>query len=703
MRILQYCLVTVFLILLHNTAFSQLNTCGADAYQAERIEQNPKYAAWLKANIKQEKINNNSRLLLSCNEENSLIIPVAVHYNTPVTCEDLTCLYEQAQAQIAKINEDFAANNADLSLYTEVLNGLCSTAYPSHRAPEVGEGTCIQFCLANQNHPPCSNLEDGQPAITVGEYTWLTKSAPWDGYVNMYVSSGITAGLPSGILGIAPLPGFANGDGVFVRHDVWGAAGVSCTSGATFNTFTTFDNGRAAVHELGHYFGLPHVFSGGSPDLGCVDGDNNPPGPIAINDTPTQDNPSVGCPIPNITNCDNTPEDCPGYPHSFYSFMDYADDACMVMFTEDQSSVINHWANTLKFKTNATYCNSELEEIVAAVCPEAPSCTDGIRNQGEENIDCGGPCNPCLVQCGNLFFDDGGECQYYSDQMSYTVTLCPDVDTELLSVNFIMFDVEEKTTGGCWDYLKAYAGSDTSAPQIGGEFCGNNLLDAPGQGSLTAASPGDCFTFEFFSDDFVVEKGWDAEIICEQAITLPVELSNFTLEVEAKSFQLNWTTQKEINNAGFDILRRAEDEQVFRAVGFIEGNGSTSEAIKYSFIDRTVFGGITYYYKLRQRDYDGNYTDSKTLIGMIPSTEDTQQFNIYPNPIDKDFLNIQFSQKPSEALKVQIFDMEGRVVLDKKQNSELKNIDVSNLIQGVYLFKVLEGDKVIGVERLMRM
>jgi hypothetical protein len=41
-----------------------------------------------------------------------------------------------------------------------------------------------------------------------------------------------------------------------------------------------------------------------------------------------------------------------------------------------------------------------------AACP--PSCSDGIQNQGETGIDCGGPCSACVVgnSCAALGFDD---------------------------------------------------------------------------------------------------------------------------------------------------------------------------------------------------------------------------------------------------------------------------------------------------------
>jgi hypothetical protein len=37
------------------------------------------------------------------------------------------------------------------------------------------------------------------------------------------------------------------------------------------------------------------------------------------------------------------------------------------------------------------------------------NCFDGVRNQNEEGIDCGGPCKPCIKQCP-IFFDDNDPC-----------------------------------------------------------------------------------------------------------------------------------------------------------------------------------------------------------------------------------------------------------------------------------------------------
>ncbi|HDP74037.1 MAG TPA: hypothetical protein ENN46_03735 [Candidatus Woesearchaeota archaeon] len=54
-------------------------------------------------------------------------------------------------------------------------------------------------------------------------------------------------------------------------------------------------------------------------------------------------------------------------------------------------------------------------------CPPCPSCNDGIKNQGEEGIDCGGPCPPCptcydgiknchILPNGNIVCEEGIDC-----------------------------------------------------------------------------------------------------------------------------------------------------------------------------------------------------------------------------------------------------------------------------------------------------
>jgi hypothetical protein len=59
-------------------------------------------------------------------------------------------------------------------------------------------------------------------------------------------------------------------------------------------------------------------------------------------------------------------------------------------------------------------------ELFAVQCDYVPTCDDGIQNQGEDRIDCGGPCPPCDCTsdggCQNGVFCDGAEvCDAYGE------------------------------------------------------------------------------------------------------------------------------------------------------------------------------------------------------------------------------------------------------------------------------------------------
>lgn len=81
--------------------------------------------------------------------------------------------------------------------------------------------------------------------------------------------------------------------------------------------------GLTAVHEVGHWMGLFHVFQGGSA-CGLGPGDQ-------VADTPPQWNATSGC--PRTRRPDSCPE--PGLD-SIFNYMDYSYDECMEEFTPGQ-------------------------------------------------------------------------------------------------------------------------------------------------------------------------------------------------------------------------------------------------------------------------------------------------------------------------------------------------------------------------------
>ncbi len=103
---------------------------------------------------------------------------------------------------------------------------------------------------------------------------------------------------------------------------------------------------------------------------------------------------------------------------------------------------------------------------------------------------------------------------------------------------------------------------------------------------------------------------------------LPVSLSSFLPKRTDAGVVIKWTTQSELNNAGFNILRSATKTGEFVVINptMIRGAGTTGEKQTYSYTDKTAKPNIVYYYQIEDVSFDGNrqrLTDATRLRGHI--------------------------------------------------------------------------------------
>ena len=111
---------------------------------------------------------------------------------------------------------------------------------------------------------------------------------------------------------------------------------------------------------------------------------------------------------------------------------------------------------------------------------------------------------------------------------------------------------------------------------------------------------------------------------------MPVELTSFTVKGNNNQVLLEWQTQTERNNYGFDIERKSSLVD-WKKISFIEGHGNSNSPKKYKYIDKNPASGSKYQYRLKQIDNDGKFEYSDIVeISLIP-TEFILSQN-YPNP-----------------------------------------------------------------------
>jgi hypothetical protein len=168
----------------------------------------------------------------------------------------------------------------------------------------------------------------------------------------------------------------------------------------------------------------------------------------------------------------------------------------------------------------------------------------------------------------------------------------------------------------------------------------------------------------FFGNDSVVVTNpgiAQLHVFVDYLDIVPVELTSFTAVLVNEEVQLNWTTATEINNQGFDIERRFQQNNHWEKIGFVPGFGTTTEPRTYSFSDENIITG-KYSYRLKQIDYDGTFEYSDELAVEVDFTP--SDFNLshnYPNPFNPT-TTIQFQVPRMSNVSIKIYDMLGSEV-----------------------------------------
>ncbi len=152
---------------------------------------------------------------------------------------------------------------------------------------------------------------------------------------------------------------------------------------------------------------------------------------------------------------------------------------------------------------------------------------------------------------------------------------------------------------------------------------------------------------------------------CATSITLlPIELKSFSNKCKNAFVEVNWQTASELNNDKF-IVYHSNDGENFNVIAEIKGAGNSSQERDYSYIHKDAPLGKNYY-KLRQIDFDGNYTDSKVVVFDARCTNlNFSVGQVYFNANNNE-LKINLNCLENEKGYVQLYDISGRSILQNQ-------------------------------------
>lgn len=293
--------------------------CGTEPYnellrnRGQILEDRNQFEKWLSDKIKQRR--ERLQFRFESEESQTIVIPVVVHiiHNDEPIGSGLNIPDAQIHSQIAVINKDFRRENTDANQTpAEFLS--------------VAGNMDIQFVLAKRD--PEGLPTNGIVRKKGTKTSWgfnndieLKSMSYWpaEDYLNIWVTNLADNNIGYAQFPVSDQPGLESSstnrltDGIVIGYRHFGSI-----DDGSFNISNNYNKGRTTTHEIGHFFGLLHIW-GLTNNCGSTD---------YVDDTPEQQRPTSGCPTHPSVSC--------GSNNMFQNYMDYSHDRCMNIFSAGQ-------------------------------------------------------------------------------------------------------------------------------------------------------------------------------------------------------------------------------------------------------------------------------------------------------------------------------------------------------------------------------
>ena len=506
----------------------------------------------------------------------------------------------------------------------------------------AGVDVGVEFCLANVD--PNGVVTTGVNEITgsLGPYTsdaadeaTIKGFVHWDPtqYLNIYIISGFTDGTLGYTTFPAELATNPQLDGTVISMNYFG-----------LTTDTKYGYGRTTTHEIGHWLNLHHVW-GDAPDV-CSNGGVGDI-PICIN--PYFSSEAAGCPAPTQCISQNAAAGLTDV-RQIANYMDYSDDLCMSMFTQDQANIVVATLSALR-PTMSGAANTNCSSTVVQ-----PHCEDGVQDYDETGVDCGGfDCPPCT-----------GASHCYDGIQDY-----------------------DETGIDC-------GGADCPPCPVA-SHCYDNIVDDGETGVDCGGSCNPCFSLQLCSTDdpFPIHNlgdigpshctWWtdDANVEC---LSISVNPPGGTINISSTSILVEYFLAKNSSqttwNASNYIEIKPDPNCLGSYVEFVSSSLMDAVITPVSCAPSQIFSAYTNHCpsssihgsrKSNSNTFFNNYTTSNDLF-------------IYPNPTN----NAMFIEttKEYDLCTIELWNMLGARLFSETTNLNVDSphsVDVSNFSDGAYL------------------
>ena len=181
---------------------------------------------------------------------------------------------------------------------------------------------------------------------------------------------------------------------------------------------------------------------------------------------------------------------------------------------------------------------------------------------------------------------------------------------------------------------------------------------------------------------------------------LSVELTSFLSVAHGEDVLIEFVTASEANNDYFEIMRGTSADGAFAPITRIPSQGQSATEQHYSYLDRDVDRGQTYWYHLADVDLQGNRTEHRDMMTSahveVPMPLDYAVLQNYPNPFNAS-TEIRYAIPEAGHVTLNVYNAMGQLMTTLVNREESANtytvmFDAEALPSGIYIYRLAVND-----------
>ncbi len=714
-----------FLVGFNTYAQKRCNTVEAERIRREKYKFLPseiEFENWVTQRIKERKNKPVPFGTTGTGEMTKIAVVVHVIYNEGEAYgEGANITDEQIYSQIEVLNEDYQRKNADtINTQPEFLQ----------RASRMN----IEFVLARQtiNGDPTTGITRDQGPktsynpLSIADRELLSSISDWDPsiYLNIWVTN-----LSNSYIGLAQFPDYSfpgldsepnrdneATDGLVIDYLAFG----SITKVPGLNLMSAYNLGRTTTHEMGHFFGLKHVWGDNLTDCSVDD---------YVADTPVSNKDYSGqsTPIDHVSCSSND---------MFENFLYYTNDKGMNAFTLDQiirmetiidnaprrASLYNSIGTEYPDNLYFDLAINEIKSPGKVVCDEELNLVIEVKNNGTipvtnfdvnytiDNVDQAFSYTGDTIFTGETAEIPVEKSAIQNGNYKLTVTLgdIPDDINGSNNSKTHAFIVDKQT-----DFIplrEQFEVSDLNATNWisinDDDKIGWELTEAPLIGNQNTAAFMNFYNYEDRQQmDWLISPSLDFSGAYQASVTFKTSYAknqNFNDQIRLVASKncgadfnevLAIYSSSELANSNATDYWTPANQSDWSTHSIDLGAYAGISNVRLAFVAVNDYGNNLYL-----DDIEFYTTAEENLVRTAQNS-----FTIYPNPSNDGLFNLVFNTSGRQVVNVFIYDQLGKLISMKKYTNTLNQTfyyDFSGIRSGVYLISA-KGEDFVRTKKLL--